>query len=493
MLSPSLRFLIAGIVSFILYTGAVVIVFQAKPHHEVATSILLLCFLCTTFLVVLRALEPAQSLPTMFCMFYFSFFYLLPGTVQVSSNTFQMADVTYSDPVATKGALIAAVFLAFFFIGQHLVSDRHYSAAAKAIEESEKNSRFLPIVCFGLLAVALSLFSIHKFGLHVLLSTRGEFRESVLDNLGTTSTEVGLLLNLPRALSLVGVLALAYGIGRWRHEKPSLNAIVAVPLLLALIPIFCLINYPPALARNWQFGILLSFLVVFVRGWRPWLRAGLVFGMLLAMFSLFQWLNVLRNYDKAGSVAESVVDPISYLKQMDFDGYQTTMNTVIHTRIHDHTYGKQILASLLFPIPRAVWHDKGEATGVMVGRDIGYDMTNLSTPMPAELYIDFSFAGIMLGGLFFGYFYRRLDYICAAAVDYGRMNLHLIMVAILTAYTIFIMRGSLYAVINIFGPIAILGFLVLKAPLLARMFISGPSNRGLPPLQTPAQPPLQTP
>lgn len=487
------RYIAAGLISFILYVVAVVIVFQSPPQHEMATAILITCFLCTTFLLMLRAMEPLQSLPTIFCMFYFSFFYLLPGAVQISSNTFQMADVTYNDSVATRAALIVAGFLICFFIGQQLVDKKRYTDAVKAIEASEKFPRVIPIALFCGLAMILGLYCIHRFGFSILLTTRGEFKDNILDKLGLSGSTVGLLLLLPRALCVVSVLLLCYAVSRWRKERPAMNVLIAIPMLAILIPVFSIVNFPPALARNWQFGILLSFLFVFVKGWKPWLRTGLVLGMLVTMFSLFQWLNVLRHYDESGGLGATVEDPISYLKEMDFDGFQTTMNTVIHVRLHDHSYGDQLLASVFFWVPRAVWHNKAESTGQTVAKSLGFDFTNLSTPLPAEFYIDFSFAGVLLGGLLVGYVYRRLDYLCAAAVDYGRMNLHLIMVSIITAFTIFIMRGPMYGVINIFGPTAILGFLVLKGPVLARFFISGSSMRSAPPLQPPMQPSAQPP
>ncbi len=485
MLSLPFRILIAGLFAMLCFTAAIVIVFQARPQYEIATSILFVCFFCTTFLLMLRALEPLQALPTIFCMFYFSFFYLLPGLVQVSSNTFQMADVLYSDPVATRAALVTAGFLLCFFVGQQLVGRQRYDDAVAMIRKSEESSRIVAITLFCLTAIVLGLLCIKRFGFSVLLSTRGEFKSNILDTIGLSQIQIGLLLSLPRCLVLVGLLLAIYAVSRWRHERPAINALIGIPLVAALTPIFLVVNYLPALARNWQFGILLSFLIVFLKSWRPWIRVGLVVGMLLAMFSLFQWLNVLRHYDSSSSsLEENIQDPITYLKQMDFDGFQTTMNTVKHTDMYGYTYGNQLLSSILFFVPRSIWKGKGEGTGIMVGRDLGYSMTNLSTPLPAEFYIDFSYAGAWLGGLFVGYLYRRMDYVCAAGIDYGKMNLYLIMVAIATSYTIYGMRGTLLALVNAFGPMAILVFLVLKSPVLARyLFGDKSASSERPPLQ----------
>ena len=117
----------------------------------------------------------------------------------------------------------------------------------------------------------------------------------------------------------------------------------------------------------------------------------------------------------------------------------------------------------------------------MIAEALGYRFTNLSTPFPAEMYLDFSFVGVILGGLLVGYLYRRLDYLCAAAVDYGRPNLHLLMVGLIAGFTIFLMRGSLYAVSNIFAPLLILIVLLINAPRAGRFFLGGRAASRLPP------------
>jgi hypothetical protein len=469
MIAPPARFLSAGIAALTLYLAAVIIIFQERPHHELTTALLLTGFFGCTFLLFWRALEPLQSLPTMFCMFYFAFFYLLPGAVQISINTFQMADVIYAEDVALMAATVALTFLVCFFIGQALVHPRRYDEAVGAVATSERHQRVWPILTFCAVALVLGILCIARFGFTILLSTRGELHDEVIGRM--IGSDIGLLLQLPRAMTLAAVLVALYAVGRWRREMPAVGLLLGTPMLALLLPVFAITNWPLALARNWQFGALISFLIVYVRGWRPWLRAGLVVGMILTMFSLFQWLNALRQHD-ISDVTVEISNPIEYLKGMDFDGFQSTMNTVIYVDTYGHAYGKQILACMFFFIPRAIWTGKGDSSGQIIARGLGYDFTNLSSPLPAEFFFDFSFLGVIFGGVLIGYLYRRLDYLCAAAIDFGRPNLHLILIGMATGFTIFIMRGSLYAVTNIFAPLAILMILLLKAPAVIR-FVTG--------------------
>lgn len=461
-LSPGVRWLIAGAVSLVAYGAAIAMVFSERPDHQAATLILLGCFFVAVMIVMQRALEPLQALPSMFVAFYFAFFYCLPGAVQISANTFQMGDVIYSDRVATTTAAMAAVFLACFIIGQTLVDGRRYDEAAAAIARSERLQRLVPIVVFALAAIAAGLLAINSFGVTALMQTRGGVLDEISRNLA--GVERGLMLHLPRSLTLAGVLVTLYAVGKWRRERPANAMLFGWALLLVIVPIFLVTNYPLALARNWQFGMLIAFLIVYLRGWRPWLRVGLVAGMVLTMFSLFQWLHVLRQ-EHLTDLKFDLAAPIDYLKNMDFDGFQTSMNAVLYTQYYGHTFGKQLLSSALFFIPRGLWDNKGVSSGQMIAEALGYRFTNLSTPFPAEMYLDFSFAGVLFGGLLVGYVYRRLDYVCGAAIDYGRPSLHLIMVALIAGFSMFLMRGSLYAVTNIFLPLLVMIVLLIKLPL----------------------------
>ncbi|MFO1152487.1 MAG: O-antigen polysaccharide polymerase Wzy [Rhodospirillales bacterium] len=463
-----IRWLIAGLVSLVLYVAAVAIVFSQRPDHQAATLILLGCYFVSVLLLMQRALEPLQALPSMFAAFYFAFFFCLPGAVQISANTFQMGDVIYGDRVATRAAAMVAVFLACFVVGQTLVSHRRYHEALATITESERHPRTVSILAFASLAILAGALAIATFGVTALVQTRGGIVDEITRNLA--GVERGLMLHLPRSLTLAGLLVMLYAIGRWRREQPAVALLLGWAFLCAVIPVYAITNFPLALARNWQFGTLITFLIVYVKGWRPWLRVGMIAGMLLTMFSLFQWLHVLRR-DDLSEIDFQLIDPIAYLKNMDFDGFQTSMNAVLYAKLYGHTLGSQFVSSLLFFVPRGIWPGKGVSSGQMIGEALGYHFTNLSTPFPAEMYLDFSFVGVILGGLVVGYVYRRLDHLCAAAVDFGRPSLHLLLVGLIAGFTIFLMRGSLYAVTNIFVPLLVLTVLLIKAPQASRFFL----------------------
>lgn len=440
---------------------AVAIISAERLHHEDATLLLLLGFALGAGLLARRLAEPMPALPSLFCLFYLVVFYALAGMVQLSSNTFFWSRIAYDEGVTVRAAAILPLFLLGFAAGQRLAGADRYRRASATVAASERHPRVVLIALFCATAVVLAHQSYQRFGETLLLSTRRAFSEQVLSLI--SQMEIGLWLQLPRAMTFCAVLIAIHAIVTWRRQGRAIWAAIGVPLLLIVLPAFAITNNPLAMPRNWQFALIIALLVLFVPRWPPWLRALLVAAMLLATFSLFQWLNILRGGD-GGAGAFQMLGPIEYLKHGDFDGVQTTINAVLYADANGHSWGRMLLSCLLFFVPRSVWPDKAESSGQVTARALGYDFTNLSMPLPAELYLEFSYAGVIVGGVVVGWGFRRLDYLGAAAIARGGISLYRVLIAVICGFTIFAMRGALYAVSPVVLPVVALITLLIKFP-----------------------------
>jgi oligosaccharide repeat unit polymerase len=69
----------------------------------------------------------------------------------------------------------------------------------------------------------------------------------------------------------------------------------------------------------------------------------------------------------------------------------------------DHSWGQQLLYVLVRPIPRVLWPDKPVGPGFSFEQAIGVTSATLSVSAVGEFYFDFSFVGIFLGGMFYGW------------------------------------------------------------------------------------------
>lgn len=124
----------------------------------------------------------------------------------------------------------------------------------------------------------------------------------------------------------------------------------------------------------------------------------------------------------------------------------------------------------MFFVPRSLWEGKALPSGAYTAEKLGYAFTNLSAPAPGELYLEFSYVGVVLGAVAMGYVYRKADTLYAASLAFGGISLHRIQAAMLAGFTIILMRGSLLAVIStIATSFAAVGLLML-GPRVSRIF-----------------------
>jgi hypothetical protein len=128
---------------------------------------------------------------------------------------------------------------------------------------------------------------------------------------------------------------------------------------------------------------------------------------------------------------------------MDFDAYQQLMNATVFVEKEGHTMGHQIGTSLLFWVPRSIWHAKALPSGELVADFMGYSYTNLSMPLWGEAYLDGGLPGVLALFFMYGIFCRRMDNYFIVEEKYRALRMRTVFVALFAAYQIFFLRGSL--------------------------------------------------
>jgi hypothetical protein len=86
--------------------------------------------------------------------------------------------------------------------------------------------------------------------------------------------------------------------------------------------------------------------------------------------------------------------------QGHFDSYQMFMRVISDDII---TYGKQLLTTVLFFVPRALWPGKSVGSGHFVSGLSRLSFSNISMNFFGEGYINFGYFGIMLFILLIAY------------------------------------------------------------------------------------------
>lgn len=208
-----------------------------------------------------------------------------------------------------------------------------------------------------------------------------------------------------RGIMLYCCLLSVYAFRRgWMHWQ-----ILLTVLLLALIA-----NFPLAMSRYLAGTFYLSILL-----W--WLPAGWLkpprFALLLmtAILLAAPVLNITRL--QHFPIETGKQRDLSFLLQTsysgDYDAYAMLCRTIQYTDSLGSSRGRQLTGALLFFVPRNHWSGKPVGSGsmvyqVMVPRADHWD--NVSCPLTAEGYVNFSFAGSLLFTLLLAiviFFYDR--------------------------------------------------------------------------------------
>ncbi len=240
----------------------------------------------------------------------------------------------------------------------------------------------------------------------------------------------------------IPVMAFAQVILSWRSRRPGAMAAAIILGIAALS-----VNHFLAVPRFWFGTIAIGVICTFIRSRRVtaiWLPALLCFAFIYIM----PFLNVTRNADvsKVGLRSYVVYDVTSVLVAADFDAYSMYANTEKYVHDVDVTYGNQVLASVFFFVPRAIWKDKPGGSSALIAKRYNTINKNLSEPLPAEGYIDFGILGSFLYAIGFAFVLARFDSVYwnnRSTANANAPTLINLVYPFLIGMVIFIMRGSL--------------------------------------------------
>ena len=100
---------------------------------------------------------------------------------------------------------------------------------------------------------------------------------------------------------------------------------------------------------------------------------------------------------------------------LDYDSWAMGMAVIDYAEHFGVTYGRQLLGSILFFVPREFWKGKPIGTGAFVAEKrlmTRYQMwfSNLSCPLFGEAYINFGIVGVIIFGFVLGLLGKIMDF-----------------------------------------------------------------------------------
>ncbi|OON73490.1 hypothetical protein [Streptomyces tsukubensis] len=298
----------------------------------------------------------------------------------------------------------------------------------------------LVILAFG----ASAVFVMKLGGPAVFFSSRQEIIAGIEDaGLSQADSQAGQAVL--RGFGTVPALLALLVYTRWLvTSRRARRSVVVIATWAALALLNAVVNNPISNPRYWFLTVMFSLLfTVFPRSAAMY-RSALSLGVVVALV-VFPFADRFRydenNYKPVETT--SILEPLA-LKDYDQVGMFANTITYVHSG-EGHTFGNQLAGSVLFAVPRSIWASKPNDTGVMVGEWMDTKNTNLSSPIWAELWIDFGPIGMTAGMLGLGYAAARVDrrYARRSNKRAPSGSLIALVVPLVAGYSFILLRGPL--------------------------------------------------
>lgn len=138
----------------------------------------------------------------------------------------------------------------------------------------------------------------------------------------------------------------------------------------------------------------------------------------------------------------------------DYDAYTIIPRMIVYNSKNGITYGKQILGTIFFFVPRSIWHSKPIASGAELATAQNQWYTNISCPYISEGLINFGLIGALLFTFILGKVIQSMDkkYWYYQTKDDKKIHYIELYYIYMIGFIIFLLRGALHhAVVYISG------------------------------------------
>lgn len=287
------------------------------------------------------------------------------------------------------------------------------------------------------------LFIMKLGGLAVFFASRMEISETI-DGGDTSGANSQVGTATLRGFGTVPALLALMVLVRWLIASPEARKRPLPWITLGgLVVLNVIVNNPISNPRYWFLTVLLALLFTVFPQSPAMYRAALTIGVAAAVL-IFPFADKFR-YDAANTQTTETTSVLDPLVLKDYDQMAMFANTITYVEAgNGHTYGGQLAGSVLFFVPRSVWTTKPRDTGVMVSEWMAAANTNRSSPLWAELWLDFGPVGMVTGFGLIGWVAARVDRRYAhGVVEGGPTRILTLAVPLVAGYSFILLRGPL--------------------------------------------------
>ncbi|WP_062292792.1 hypothetical protein [Demequina phytophila] len=420
-----------------------------EEQASISPGLYPIALLITCASAIRLAILIAQPRPHIVAGTFWMFLYISAGVVplaQLNTQSFGYFLVAIED-MAEAGLLFLAAAIAFE-LGHHLAKR---TGGPKAATTTPDDVRAQGRVMTRPRLVGLSVFATLSTGIYVgslggpavFFQSRAALTQAYVDaGLRSDGNQAMATIILAASVGPALVALIGWIIVLLDKGKREATDFLWFALVLGLNVI---VNNPLVTARYWALTVLVGIAYAIPGLSRRRFTAAVTLGILGALV-IFPYTDVTR-YDAVGQGSQVQVTSVAEkISTKDYDQVVMTANGVDYVQDEGFTRGLQTGSAVLFFVPRSLWSGKGEDTGVLLGKHFDLAITNLSSPLPLEVWIDFGWIGLGAAFLLFGWGARRLEDrldLTRDHVGFGKTTFVALLLPLLAGYGFILMRGPL--------------------------------------------------
>lgn len=406
----------------------------------------IITFMINGLIIILNIVAEQKDFSLNKTFWYFNFFFFFIAPLLQYLSSFKMWNFRISDNLYLKtNCYVMLCYLIYMFSKVCLIKN-HKEMGVKNNKTSfnditSKASKKYEIIYSKNILILLMVCSFISFAFLVInISFKGLFIRS-LNSLSIGDNTISVILeNLFRSIPIYSTV---YSIYYYRQKREGISIFIIELIILIMV------NFPASITRYWiglvYIGLLLILFGKKINGRKFDICLIVIFAVIFPIFQLFKWYS-FSDLLNGTDVSKRLFDVYN---SVDFDAYSLFARSINFVAKNGMQLGHQILASIFFIVPRAIWPTKPYPTGQFIAMTEKQIFTNLSCPFFAEGYVDFGIIGSLIYTFIISYIINKMDnvYWNKKENNDNRINLIDFSYPFLFGILIFLLRGSLQPVV----------------------------------------------
>ncbi len=411
---------------FVVLCG--IIIYYLNMFSEYENNIgLIISFMTIGGICIVNIISDNYTFSLNKIFWYFNFVFLFIAPLFQHLSNYYPWNYFISDELKMKTNFIIIIAFVIYDLVMILKKKRNIKFENYKIKNTEVNIQMV------LSVIALLLLT-------VIMGINGLFLRD--NNAVIQIGENGLVDIIIKIIRSIPVFTIALYIVYCKNKGKRIFNIKMIILLLMVL----YTNFPTSLSRYWMGAIYLGiFILIYgekIKGRQFDILLILVLMFLFPLFQIFKNETIITIFK-----SDILKTWTSTYNNVDYDAYSMLARIIKYVETNGIVYGKQVLGTIFFLVPRSIWGAKPIPTGVYVATMQRANFVNLSAPYIGEGYINFGIFGVILFMGILASIIKQLDYNYFKYREKKGVSIIELIYPFTVGYIIFLMRGSMHPAI----------------------------------------------